>query len=84
MNAARFIPNPVQNGKLYFDCSNTTQAGPANIHLYDLYGQVVHRRAVMLVDGVNELEVAGLPNGLYVLEVVGQGFRRVAKVVVQE
>jgi len=80
----KVFPNPVQNGKLYFDCSHTTQTGPANIQLYDLYGRVVHSRAVMLLNGVNELEVAGIPNGLYVLEVVGQGFRRVAKVVVQE
>ncbi|NUO03235.1 MAG: T9SS type A sorting domain-containing protein [Saprospiraceae bacterium] len=78
------FPNPVQNGKLFFDCSNTTQAGPANIQLYDLYGQVIHSRAVMLLEGVNELEVAGLPNGVYVLEVTGQGFRKMAKVVVQE
>ncbi len=78
----KVFPNPLQGGKLYFDCSNTAQKGAANIQLYDLYGRVVFRRAVTLAEGINELEVASLPNGLYVLEVKGEGFWRTAKVVV--
>lgn len=79
----KVFPNPVQSGKLYLDYTGTAIEGEVTIRLSDMQGRQVFRRATTLAAGVNEVDVSGLPAGMYMLELTGRQLRGIEKVMIQ-
>lgn len=63
------FPNPAQQGKVYISLTGAT--GSATATLRNINGQAVS--SLGLVNGTNAINVAGLANGVYVLEVSDGG-----------
>ena len=75
------FPNPVQNGKLYVSLTGTE--GVTEATLLSISGQVISRNKV--TNGTNNLDVSGVPNGTYVLNVKdANGVDKKVKVIIQQ
>jgi uncharacterized delta-60 repeat protein len=77
------FPNPVREGKVYFKYSGPASEGPATVRLSDMQGRRSFCREIFLAQGLNEIEIPALPDGLYVLELIGRNFRHGGKLAVQ-
>lgn len=58
-------PNPVQDGKLYVSVAGTNGKTEGMIHT--VTGQLIKR--INIINGTNNIDVAGVPNGTYVLTI---------------
>ena len=79
----RVFPNPSTTGKIFFDYTGAFIREKITILLFDIQGRLAYQRKILLTAGSNEIDISGLPNGLYSLEVQGKYFRHVEKLVVQ-
>ena len=71
-------PNPTQGSQLFIEFPGE---GPITAHLSDMQGREVAQRRLPAASR-QALDVSGLPGGMYLLQVAGQGFRAVEKVIV--
>lgn len=75
------FPNPVQQGKVYISLTGST--GQTTAILRSPAGQTVS--SIVLTNGTNVLDVSGVANGIYLLEVIDEnGLRKITKLLVQQ
>jgi Secretion system C-terminal sorting domain len=75
------FPNPVQDGKLYVSLTGAT--GQTVAILRTLAGQTVS--SINLANGTNAVNVSGIANGIYILEVTdGSGISKKTKLIVNQ
>lgn len=79
----RVFPNP-GSGKLTLEV-DALAAGAANVRVYDLAGRQVHGQVLNGTGGYfrTQLNLSGLPSGIYSLELEQDGVREVKKLVLQ-
>jgi uncharacterized delta-60 repeat protein len=78
----RVFPNPVEGGRLYFEFEYAAPLGMTALHLSDMQGRSIVSRPYAAQSGRNELDIIGLPPGMYVLELRSSSGRWVGKVAV--
>lgn len=64
----RIYPNPIKNDEIFLEVGSTAQTSIA-ISLYTLQGTLVKTFIAPISTGLANLNLAGLSNGLYLLEV---------------
>jgi Secretion system C-terminal sorting domain len=75
------FPNPAQQGKVYISLTGAT--GQTMAVLRSPAGQTVS--SINLTNGTNILDVSGIANGIYILEVTDEdGLRKISKLLVQQ
>lgn len=75
------FPNPVQQGKVYISLTGST--GQTMAILRSPAGQTVS--SITLTNGTNMLDVSGIANGIYIVEVADEsGMRKITKLLVQQ
>jgi Secretion system C-terminal sorting domain len=74
---ANVFPNPVQDGRLYV--SLTGAKGQTEAVLMNLSGQVIAKKIVN--NGTNKIDVSGIANGVYILNVTDAGSNGISKKV---
>lgn len=79
----RIFPNPVHGRKVYFDYQGTKPEYPVTVQLTDMQGREVLSQSVSLTEGLNELNLFDLQNGVYAVSFTGKSIHWVRKLVIQ-
>ena len=79
-NSFRIYPNPASN-KVYLKINNDN-IKVVQYTLLTIHGQVVRHDEMSLNHRVNELDIAGLPPGIYLLRIISQGIFLTRKLIV--
>lgn len=80
-------PNPVNNEvNVSIESRLTTPNGEATVKIYDMFGKLLLNKNINLLGGVNnyKVDVKDLPQGIYVFEVVVNGYEKVIEKIVKE
>ena len=77
------IPNPVSDGQLSVYL-NITTAQHVSIRVFDAQGKLLRQHNSQMREGVTtyNTDVSTLQKGVYVVQVIGEDFRAMKKVVV--
>jgi len=75
------FPNPVKNGLLYVKFASLKEN--AIINIVDLSGRVVYNKILLNVVGIQQLDVAELNSGLYLVKII-QGRASYTKKIIIE
>jgi hypothetical protein len=67
----RIYPNPITNDEIFIEVGNSFQP-PISFSLHTIHGTLIKRTSAPVTNGIAYLNLAGLSNGLYLLEVKGE------------